>query len=452
MYQKNNSYFPFNATRNRLAQPLLLLTFICFSWFSVLDFAKNSNDSYEEKLTLPLESAAKDQIKELDFDQDDLDDWLGNNSTIQFTLQKNEQINILLSKHRVDQSTILKIIAALKAQGISSKILKKSRVIFSLITHQENHEFFDVLDVNIYNPSNSSQIYITKQNEDFVARESIITLIKSVTKIKTRINNSLFCALKNLDIPLESTNQIINAYSHQIDFQRQIKAGDTIELIIEKYSHPEQEFSHYGAILLAKLNLSNQHYNLYRYGNSVAQGYFSEKGESLKRNLLKTPIKAARISSHFGKRVHPILGYTRMHKGIDFAAPAGTPIYSAGDGIVAEFGSKGGFGNYVKVKHSSHLSTLYAHVSRFHPELKVGARIKQGKTIAYVGSSGISSGAHLHYEVHINGNPVNPLSIKTLSDKALKDKALEDFMRYKNEMQEISKFLDHNENYQLAAI
>jgi murein DD-endopeptidase MepM/ murein hydrolase activator NlpD len=452
MYQRNNTAFLVSAAENKLTQLVLLLLFAYFSCFSVLDFIKNrsslDNSSSVQKAEAPLSPS----VEELELSQDDFDDLLGDNSTLQLTLQKHEQINALLQKNHVNPLTIFQIVKAFKAQSISPKILKNSRVLLSLVTNLESPEFFDVVDINIYSPVHSSQIYIKKQDQDILVSEFAITLTKSFTKIKTQVDGSIYSALKNLDIPAVSINQIIKAYSHQIDFQRQIKPGDTIELVIEKYCDPKQEFCHYGAILFAKLNLSNQSYQLYRYSNNTSQGYFSEEGESLKRNLLKTPLKAAKISSHFGKRVHPILGYARMHKGIDFAAPAGEPIYSAGDGVITEMGSKGGFGNYVKVKHSSHLSTLYAHVSRFNPELKVGSRIKQGKTIAYVGSSGTSCGAHLHYEVHINGNPVNPLSVKTLSDTALNGDALQNFMRYKNQMQEISKFLDNNESYQLAAL
>ena len=379
----------------------------------------------------------------------DVDILEGSAITLQLSLDKNQSLPILLKQNKVDHKDVLELDSKLKQQN--KKLKNNSKVVLDLVPSKDKEGFFNISALSAYSPDNASHIKIVKNAQDFVVEEIIIQLAKSIIKIKAPINGSLFSSLKNLGMPLNTVHELISAYSHQIDFQRQVKNGDFIEFLIEKYTTEKDDFSHYGNILLAKLNLSNQVYDLYRYsGSGSSSGYFSQDGKSFRRNLLKTPVKAARISSHFGNRVHPILGYTKMHKGIDFAAPKGTPICSAGDGVITEVGTKGGYGNYIKVKHSSSLSTLYAHLLKVHKEIKVGSKIKQGSVIAYVGSTGSSTGPHLHYEVHIAGRPVNPLSIKTLPDSKLTGEHLNKFISARRQLLDIDKFLSNNDSYRLT--
>ena len=176
--------------------------------------------------------------------------------------------------------------------------------------------------------------------------------------------------------------------------------------------------------------------------------YFSEDGKSVKRNLLRTPIGVARISSHFGNRKHPILGYTKMHKGVDFFAPKGTPIYAAGNGVITDLGWRSGFGNYVQIRHSSTLATAYGHANAFAKGLTRGSTVKQGQIIAYVGQTGRATGPHLHYEVKINGKQVNPLSIKTSPGIELSGKKLQDFSTFKKKIGKLHNEL--NEDSEIA--
>jgi hypothetical protein len=431
-----------DAKQRRLIELALLLLFIYLSYLSIVSFLKQK--SY-------LQSSLIEEAKYTEDYEDDAED-VESNLNLQFTLKQNESLLFALQKNHVNPKDIKAIDSLLKSNNLNKKIQKGSRVILDLSAAENHPTYLNITSLNIYSLDNLSQIQVIKDGETFSVKEILAQLIKNIIKIQTKVNTSIFNSLKSLGVPNSSINEIINAYSHQIDFQRQIKPGDSIELLIEKYTKPDDGVSHYGNIVSAKLNLSNQSYDIYRYNSaSNSSQYFSKEGKSFRRNLLKTPIKAARISSYFGNRMHPVLGYTRMHQGIDFAASLGTPIYSAGDGVITEMGKKGGYGNYIKVKHSSHLSTLYAHISKFNKSLAVGSKVKQGKTIAYVGSTGTSSGSHLHYEVHINGNPVNPLGIKTLSDTVLKGEELKKFVAHKNQIQDIDKFLDNNESYQLSS-
>jgi murein DD-endopeptidase MepM/ murein hydrolase activator NlpD len=445
MYYQKNLVFSKATTQNHLVQTALLGLFMYLLCLSIIDFTKNksyiSGSSYHETVETYEEE-----------DESYLDDELENNFNSQLILKKNEKLTAILSKNNIHAEDISNIEAIFNSKNFDNTIPKGSRIILETTPKQKETSKFSIVNIKIYKPENLSLLKIFKKDNEFLLEEILTPLTKSLNKIKIQINSSIFSALKDFGIPLSTVNEIINAYSHQIDFQRQIKTGDTMELIIEKYVSPDADFSHYGNIVHSKLNLNGQIYGLYRYNhNSGPSEYFSSEGKSFKKNLLKTPINAARISGYFGKRMHPTLKYTRMHKGIDFAARKGTPIYAAGDGVITQMGIKNGYGNYVVIKHSSYMSTLYAHVSKFHKDLKVGSRVKQGRTIAYVGSTGTATGDHLHFETHINGHPVNPLSIKTVSDTVLNGEKLQKFMAYKNQIQEIDKFLADNPSYQLSS-
>ncbi|MGV2433092.1 MAG UNVERIFIED_CONTAM: M23 family metallopeptidase [Rickettsiaceae bacterium] len=285
-------------------------------------------------------------------------------------------------------------------------------------------------------------IEISRVGENFIAKDVVIPLKKVLVRSSTIVKNSFIEAAASLGISKANVIDLVNTYSHQIDFQRQIHKNDQLDLVLEKYIDEKGEFSHYGKVVYASLTLSGKPHHIYRYAHEGQNmQYFSEDGKSVKRNLLSTPISAARLSSHYGKRKHPILGYTKMHKGVDFAASTGTPIYAAGNGVISEIGWKNGYGNYVQIRHSGTLSTAYGHASRFASGLKRGTVVKQGQTIAFVGATGRATGPHLHYEVKINGRQVNPLSIKTSPGIELHGKKLAAFTAYKKKIHKIHKDL-----------
>ena len=203
----------------------------------------------------------------------------------------------------------------------------------------------------------------------------------------------------------------------------------------ENYKTEDGRSARIGDILFAKMNVANKDVAIYRYKDSSGTiGYYTADGKSTRKSLMRTPVDGARMSSGFGLRRHPILGYTKMHKGMDFAAPTGTPIYAAGDGTVEYAGRFGAYGNYVRIRHNTTMKTAYAHMKKFASGVRQGARVKQGQVIGYVGTTGRSTGAHLHYEVIMNGNQVNPSNIKTAQANVLKGRALEKFKGFMSSM------------------
>ena len=247
---------------------------------------------------------------------------------------------------------------------------------------------------------------------------------------KAKIQTSLYGSAARANIPSSVIAEMIRIYSWNIDFQRDIRSGDKIEVLYEAFETEDGEFSKYGNVLYASLNVRGRDYPIYRFEMDDGRiDYFEPDGISIRKTLMKTPVDGARISSGFGMRKHPVLGYNKMHKGMDFAAPTGTPIYAAGDGVVEEAGRKGGYGNYVRIRHNSKLKTAYAHMHRI--KVKAGTRVKQGQVIGSVGTTGRSTGPHLHYEVLVHNKQTNPRSVKLPTGEQLAGKQLK---RFKSEM------------------
>lgn len=242
------------------------------------------------------------------------------------------------------------------------------------------------------------------------------------------VKNSLYADLEKAGVPDGIINTLIKAYSWSIDFQRDIWGGETIELLYETKETADGEYMRSGRLLYAKLTIRGKEIPMYFFEKDKGYpSYFEPSGQSVKKALLKTPVDGARISSGFGRRKHPVLGYTKVHKGLDFAAPRGTPVYAAGDGVVERANRFSSFGNYVKIRHNDTYKTAYAHLQKFAKGIHAGSRVKQGQVIAYVGTTGRSTGPHLHYEVHVNGKQVNPQSIKLPLSEKLKGKDLTRF-------------------------
>ena len=250
--------------------------------------------------------------------------------------------------------------------------------------------------------------------KDFEYKESVIV-------------NSLYSSAIKEEIPPSLIVEFARIYGFQIDFQRDIWKNDMFQIIYENFFNDDNEAIETGDIIYANLILQGNEYPLYFFKNDQVNDYFDERGQSIKKTLMKTPINGARLSSSFGKRKHPILGFTKMHTGTDFAAPMGTPIMASGDGVVTKASWCGGGGNCVKIKHNSIYSTVYAHLSKFGRGIKKGTRVKQGQTIGYVGSTGMSTGPHLHYEVIENGRKVNSQKLKLPSGKTLKGSQRKEF-------------------------
>jgi len=267
-------------------------------------------------------------------------------------------------------------------------------------------------------------------NKEFTALEEQWELQRIFSVAQGRIESSLYEAAVQSGLPKPVLLQMIRAYSFDVDFQRDIHPGDTFEVLFERQVDLEGRPVREGPVLYANLQTRGRSLKIYRYTALDGEtDFFNEKGQSVRKALMLTPIDGARISSGFGMRRHPILGFSRMHKGLDFAAPTGTPIMAAGDGVVVEAGRKGNFGITVVLRHPNEYRTLYAHMSRIARGITPGVRVKQGQVIGYVGSTGMSTGPHLHYEVLYRGKHVNPASVVSPPGRTLAGKDLEQFKK-----------------------
>ncbi len=273
----------------------------------------------------------------------------------------------------------------------------------------------------------------------FEAYEIVKFLDKSLGRGNGSINSSLFEDGVKSGIPAGVMVNFIRLFSFDIDFQRDIQTGDKFDVLFTQFIDYDGSVVSSDDILYASLTTGKRTLTLYRYEFSDGRAnYFNDKGRSNRKALLRTPIDGARISSGFGRRKHPILGYSKMHAGVDFAAPSGTPIRAAGDGVIRRAGWNGGYGRYVRIRHNSIYQTAYAHMRRIAKGIKAGVRVQQGQIIGYVGSSGRSTGPHLHYEILKQGRQVNPRKVKFQSAEVL---AGDNLAKFKNSREKISKLL-----------
>lgn len=280
-------------------------------------------------------------------------------------------------------------------------------------------------------------IRVLRDGDTFQVREVFKTLSREVMRAHGPIQSSLYKGAVKAGVPAPVLIELMRIYSWDVDFQREVQPGDAFDVVFETFLTESGDVARYGNILYAGLTLSGHEKKLFRFEYQKNRfDYFNEKGKGAKKALMKTPIDGARLSSGFGKRRHPILGYNRMHKGVDFAAPPGTPIYAAGDGVVDFRGRKGGYGKYIRIRHNGRFSTAYAHMRAYKRGVTRGSRVRQGQVIGFVGSTGRSTGPHLHYEVLDNGRQINPLRMKLPSGKNLKGKALARFQEERQALQQ----------------
>lgn len=247
------------------------------------------------------------------------------------------------------------------------------------------------------------------------------------------IDGSLYGSADRAGLPDNITANAIRMFSYAVDFQRDVKEGDSLDVLYDTYETDDGYVAKTGDIIYARMVLGGREFMLYRYqGKDGNADYYTPEGKSIRKStgLMKTPVAFGRVTSGFGSRRHPVLGYTKMHKGIDFGAPVGTPIYAAANGVVERASRFSSYGNYVKIKHSSKLATAYAHMSRYAAGIRPGVKVKQGQVIGYVGATGRVTGPHLHYEIFVNNVQVNPTSVKVAVDDTLKGNELKNFREH----------------------
>ena len=335
---------------------------------------------------------------------------------IKHKIKSGETFDKILESYAIDKKEIIKIKKSLKDKINLNKLNTKQIISFSIDkTKNKINEFS-------FQISNTEKINLERNFEKDNFSEEIvpIKLEKKIIYKENIILQSLYNSAINEKIPPNIIVNFASIYGFQVDFQRDIRKKDKFQLMYELYFNDKKEIVEIGEILFANLKLSGQDNSLYYFDSEGSEGHYDKNGKSVKKALMKTPINGARLSSPFGMRKHPIDGFNKMHKGTDFAAPMGTPIMASGDGIVKKAGWCGGGGNCIKIKHNSTYQTVYAHMSKFARGIKAGVRVKQGQTIGFVGSTGKSTGPHLHYEVIVNGKKVNSQKLKLPSGKILK--------------------------------
>ena len=337
---------------------------------------------------------------------------------IKHKIKSGETFDKILESYSIEKSEILKIKNSLKDKVNLNKLNTKQIIQFNLDkTNNKISEF-------VYQTSNTQKIFLKRNIESDKFDEKILSikLDKKIVYNENIILQSLYKAATDENIPANTIIEFARIYGFQVDFQRDIRKQDKFQIMYEIFLNEKNEIVETGEILFANLKLSGQDNSLYYFDKDGSEGHYDKNGKSVKKALMKTPINGARLSSPFGMRKHPIDGFNKMHRGTDFAAPMGTPIMASGDGVVKKAGWCGGGGNCVKIKHNSTYQTIYAHMSKFARGIKTGVRVKQGQTIGYVGSTGKSTGPHLHYEVIVNGKKVNSQKLKLPSGKILKGK------------------------------
>ena len=281
----------------------------------------------------------------------------------------------------------------------------------------------------------SNNIIVNINNDKVNIVNEKIEIIKDIYSIKFVINTSLYKDGINAGVPVSVLIDLIKLYSFDIDFQRDIKKNNKLEVSYETLYNPVRNETAYGNIKYVNLEIQNKNLEYFIFKTDEGfYDYFNRKGKNVKKALLKTPLDGARLSSGFGMRKHPISGFNKIHKGVDFAAPTGTPIYAGGNGVIEYIGNNGGYGKYIRIRHNNEYKTAYAHLSKYNKNIYKGKRVIQGDIIGYVGNTGNSTGPHLHYEIIFQNKQVNPMNIKLPSGKILEGNELK---RFNKEYKEI---------------
>jgi murein DD-endopeptidase MepM/ murein hydrolase activator NlpD len=333
-------------------------------------------------------------------------------------IKSGETFDKILSGYSIEKEEIIAIKESLSKKFNINKLNTNQKI--QIVLDKTNNKIKEF----VFQISNTEKIYLSKNIGDLKFNEKtiIVKLDKKIIYKENVILQSLYKAATDQNIPPNTIIEFARIYGFQVDFQRDIRKKDKFQIMYEVFIDKNNKVVEIGEILFANLKLSGQDNSLYYFDKENFEGHYDKNGKSVQKALMKTPINGARLSSSFGMRKHPIDGFNKMHRGTDFAAPTGTPIMASGNGIIKKAGWCGGGGNCVKIGHNSTYETVYAHMSKFARGIKKGVRVRQGQTIGYVGSTGKSTGPHLHYEVIVNGKKVNSQKLKLPSGKVLKGK------------------------------
>ena len=394
---------------------LILLTVIFFSISNYISVKNNKNSTNLKNIT-----SSNDFSKLTSFFLTKINSPY---EEVKYLIKNNDSIEKILNNLDINSDDIKKISKKLKQKKLSN--IYTGRELSLIFKKLENN---DKTVINLVYPiNNTSSIEVRKFKEDFIVKENILKLYKKEVVVRSAIKSNLYSSAIGSGIEPNIIVEFARIFGFEVDFQRDIRKGDWFEIFYEKFEDDNKKVRDTGKIIYASMFVNGEEINLYNFKFKNDEEYYDIKGKSITKSLMKTPINGARLSSSFGMRKHPILGYNKMHRGTDFAAPSGTPIMASGSGTITRARWCGGGGNCVKIKHNSTYETIYAHMKSFAKGIKEGRKVKQGQIIGYVGSTGMSTGPHLHYEVVVNGKKVNSQKLKLPSGRILKGEARKDF-------------------------
>ena len=352
-----------------------------------------------------------------------------------FKIESGDTVAGILQSAGVPGTDAYKIVSTL-GEYVDVRKIRAGQSFKAKIKQSEDDGSISLAEMKMdIDPLKSLKIF--KEGDEYVAKVKEKEVSQHSYAGATQIETSLYGSAARSGIPAPVIARLIKMYSWSVDFQRDIRRDDRIEVLYDVYETDDGKAVRYGDIHYANLNLGGIDLQLYRFEDKDGNtGYYDSLGRSVKKTLMRTPVDGARVSSGFGMRHHPILGYNKMHKGVDFAASLGTPLYAAGDGVLEFAGRNGGYGNFIRIRHTSSMKTAYAHLHKFAKGIGQGKRVKQGDLIGYVGSTGRSTGPHLHYEVLLDGKQVNPNRIDLPIGENLKGKDLEKFKTAKRALEQ----------------
>ncbi len=362
----------------------------------------------------------------------DIDAFLSNNQTVllknyllnqikspyleyDYVVKNNDTVGSILKKFSVKDSEVNFIVQKIRKKQLSN-IIPNQKMKF-VLKRTKNKKDMEILKIH-YPISKTTFVNIDKRQGNLEITKNVTQLFKKTIVVDGTITNNLYSSAIKAKMEPNIIIEFARIFGFEVDFQRDIRKGDGFQVMYERYLDDRNKIIKTGKILYAYLNVNNQEIKLYRFGKKNKYDFYDEKGRSIRKALMKTPINGARLSSPFGNRKHPILGFTKHHNGTDFAAPTGTPIMASGNGTVIKAGWCGNGGNCVRIRHNSSYTTGYGHLSKF--ATRTGRRVKQGQIIGYVGNTGMSTGPHLHYTVSYNGKFINSQKLKLPSGKILK--------------------------------
>jgi murein DD-endopeptidase MepM/ murein hydrolase activator NlpD len=387
---------------------LTLISLIAISWTIYFNYSKKINhQNYINFLNnIYLKKTLNDVFNNLE----------PKYKNINHKIKSGETFDKILEIYSINKNEINNIKKNLSTKTDLNKLNVKQNIQFTLNQSDNRIKEF------IFQISNTEKIYLKRNinTNKFDQEILIVKLSKKVIYKESTILQSLYKSATNQNIPANTIIEFAKIYGFQVDFQRDIRKRDKFQIMYEVFIDENKKVIEAGEILFANLKLSGENNSLYYFNKEGSEGHYDKNGKSIQKALMKTPINGARLSSSFGMRKHPIDGFNKMHQGTDFAAAKGTPIMASGNGIIIKAGWCGGGGNCVKIKHNTSYTTIYAHMSKFASGIKNRVRIKQGQIIGFVGSTGKSTGPHLHYEVIFNGKRINSQKLKLPSGKVLK--------------------------------